>query len=57
MTLDDLYGHFSFNQICLYIVSIHRNFYTNRFINEYARKNFFVRYRRTYVLKNKPNIT
>ena len=42
----------------LHDVSIHRNFYQNRFINEYARKkkklksrSFLVRYRRTYVLK------
>ena len=37
----------------LYNVSVHRNFYQNQFINEYARKkmakipNFLVRYRRT----------
>ena len=45
----------------LHNVSIHRNFYQNRFINECARKkkakipesrSFLVRYRRTYVLKN-----
>ena len=43
----------------LYIVSIPRNFYQNRFINECARKKkakipeFLVKYRRTYVLNNK----
>ena len=46
----------------LHNVSIHRNFYQNKFINEYARKkkakfsesrSFLVRYRRTYVLKDK----
>ena len=45
-------------------LSIHRNRYQNRFINECARKKkakipvseFFVRCRRTYVLKNIVNM-
>ena len=46
--------------MCLYIVSIHRNVYQNRFVKERARKKkaevpesrtrSLVRYRRTYVL-------
>ena len=46
----------------LHNVSIHRNYYQNRFINKYTRKkkakisdfqSFTVRYRRNYVLKNR----
>ena len=46
-------------KLWLHNVSIHIDFYQNRFINEYARKkkakitesqSFLVRYRRTYVL-------
>ena len=51
----------------LHNVSIHRNFYQNRFINKYAKKKkakilesqshgvpeFLVRYRRTYILNKK----
>ena len=45
-------------KLFFYYVSIHRNFYQNRFINECARKKkakmlefqrFFVGYRRTYL--------
>ena len=64
VVLDDLLGHTSFMiNMPLLNFSIHRKFYQNRFLNKYARKKkakipwfqslrvFFVRCRRTYVLK------
>ena len=40
MTSNDLGGHTLFykKNMCLHNVSIHTNFYQNRFINECARK-------------------
>ena len=69
VTFNDLHGHTLFmKNLRLYNVSIHRTFYQNRFINECARKikvqilgiselrkEFFVSYRRTYILNKIKN--
>ena len=62
VTFNELWGHtVLYKNLRLHNVSIHRNVYQNRFINEYARKkrykipesqSFLVRYRRTCALKN-----
>ena len=62
VTDNDFWGHTSLiKTLRLCIVSIHRKFYQNLFVNECARKkrakipesrSFLVRYRRAYILKN-----